>query len=221
MKKTILMVQIALHFAEMKVLSLIPFAQSIYDNAGADPDVVVDPAWLTTLKAQYTALSSTVAQRVTNKSKSLTTLEAKQATDVILTLTDISVSVEKQANAISPGDTARATLAIERIGFNLYKPRALPGRTFEIYKLGPGEAWVRVKRDKEVNTHHWRYSADDKTWIRLPDTTSVSIHVINLPKISEAYFQSASTKKVKGIPVLDLNDMELEWSDSISATIPS
>ncbi len=221
MKKTILMVQIALHFAEMKVLALIPFAQSIYDNAGADPDVVVDPASLTTLKAQFTALSSTVAQRVTNKSKSLTTLEAKQATDVILTLTDISVSVEKQANAISPGDTARATLAIERIGFNLYKPRALPGRTFEIYKLGPGEAWVRVKRDKEVNLHHWRYSADDKTWIRLPDTTTVSVNVINLPKTSEAYFQSASTKKVKGIPVLDLNDMELEWSDSISATIPS
>lgn len=220
MKKTIVQVLIALHFAEMKVTELLPFARSIHDNAGADPDVTIPLPTVTLLDGQITDLSDTVTLRLTNKSKALTTQEGRQATAVILTLTKIARTVEEQANAINPGDVARATLAIQRIGFSIKRPAFLPGRTFEIYQVEIGGAKVRVKRDVNVYLHHWRYSPDGVTWVRLPDTKMVSIYLFGLPLGKDAYFQHAFTLKADSAPNFDLNNLELEWSDSISVTIP-
>jgi len=220
MKKTIVQVLIALYFAEMTVRDLIPFARSIHDNAGADPDVTVDPLLVTALDGQIIALSATVTLRETNKSKSLTTLEGRQATAVILTLTKIASSVEEQANDIIPGDTNRATLAIQRIGFSTKRPAFLPGRTFEVYKVEVGAAYVRVKRDPTVYLHHWRYSPDGINWVRLPDTKVVSIYVSGLPLEKDAYFQHGVTLKENSAARFDINDLEPDWSDSISRTIP-
>ncbi len=220
MKKNIVQVLIALHFAEMKVTELLPFARSIHDNAGADPGVTIPLATVTLLDGQITDLSDTVTLRETNKSKALTTLEGTQATDVILTLTDIANQVQKQANAIIPGNVARATMAIQSIGFMIKSTPSLTGRYFKVFKTDVGSAKVRVKKDKLVNIYHWRYSLDGITWIRLPDTTSVSISVNGLPSLKVAYFQSAQTLKASGIVEVDVNDMEPVWSHTISALIP-
>ncbi len=72
MKNLIARVLIALHFAEMKVVELLPFARSIHDNAGADPDVTIPLPLAATLASQTVVLSDTVTLRETNKSKALT-----------------------------------------------------------------------------------------------------------------------------------------------------
>jgi hypothetical protein len=220
MKKTIVIVLIALHFAKMKVVNLLPFARSIHDNAGADPGVSIDPAVVTQLDGEIILLSATVTLRETNKSKALTKLEGNQATDVILTLTKIANSVQEQANAIIPGNTARATLAIFRIGFLTKIITSLAGRTFEIFKTAVGAVSIRVKKNKLVNLYHWRYSYDGITWFRLPDTTVVSIYVYGFSSAKIVFFQSAQTLKGGGVPQINIDDLEPDWSDSISAVIP-
>ena len=221
MKKTIVLVLIALHFAKMKVVELLPFARSIHDNAGADPNVTIDPATLVILADQITLLSGTVTLRETNKSLSLTTLEGTQATDVILTITDIASSAQKQANAIEPGNTGRATLAIQRIGFAIQEPHTPGGRFFKIFKAIVGAASVRVKRDILVSLYHWRVSLDGTTWIRLPDTKVVSIVVTGLPSVKVVFFQSAQTMKSDSTATFDIvSGFEPVWSDSITVTMP-
>ena len=83
-----------------------------------------------------------------------------------------------------------------------------------------GAAYVRVKRNPEVYLHHWRYSPDGINWVRLPDTKVVSIYVSNLPLEKDAFFQHAVTLKADSAARFDITDLEPDWSDSISVTIP-
>ena len=219
MRKTIFMVRIALHFKKMKVGDLLPFAGSIKNNAGADPDVTIAPATITLLDKKIKALSKTVVIRVTNKSKYLTIKQGIQASKLMILLSEISKNVELQANAILPGNAARAILAIQRIGFTVRKMTAMTGRFFEIFKTGKGNVSIRVKGDDTFNLYHWRWSLDEITWNRIPDSTAASIIIAGLPRRTKVFFQSAQTLKVKGIPVIEANFVELQWSDSISETI--
>ena len=220
MKKTITMVLIALHFAKMSVEKLIPFAGGIKTNAGSDKQIKIDPGVIATLDGQITDLSATVELRLTNKSKSLTTLEGSQATAVIITLTDIANEVEKQANAIAAGDIAAATTIIQRIGYVIKKVAEKASRTFEVFKTLVATVYIRVKADKKVNIYHWRWSADKINWVRLPDTTVASIIITDLPEKATAYFESATTLKVKGAPTISAIPAEPEWGDTISKLIP-
>ncbi len=220
MKKVISYVKTALHFGKMKAGELAPFAGSILLNATADPGVTIDADDLTALAEEKAALVATAELRLTNKSMSLTTLEGTQATAVLVRVTNIASSVEKQANAIEPGNTARATLAIQRIGFMPEKVADIAGRFFAVFKTAVGAASIRVKKDKLVNLYHWRWSTDGINWVRLPDSTAVSVYIYNLPHNKIVFFQSAVTLKARGVPQFDANNNEPEWGDSITALIP-
>ena len=219
MKRSIKQVKIALHFREMKVTELLVFARSIKLNASADPDITIDIAKVNKLNRQTTVLSNTVVKRKTILSKSLTTKQGKQATALMLTLQEIAKEVEQKANNIIRGNTARATLAIERIGFTLKIETPKAGRKFEIYKFFTSGVGVRVKASDDVYLYHWRWSPDGINWIRLPDTKGAIIIISNLPHRTILHFQSSRTLKTKGITTVDAYVNEPHWSDSISETI--
>ena len=220
MKKTIAYLQIALHFAKMNVAELLTFASSILLNHAADPDVVIDEDDVTALEGEIGALNITVVARETDKSGELTITEGLQATAILIRLTTIAGSVEKQANEIEPGNIVRAQLAYTRIGFVAKKAPTAAERFFEVFKTLIGKAFIRIKADKTYSLYHWRWSVDGENWNRIADSRVASIVIFNLPSQKVIYFQSAVTLKVRGVPQIDANNPEPEWGDSISQLIP-
>ncbi len=220
MKKTIAYLAIALHFTKMNVEDLVTFASSILLNHAADPDVVIDEDDVTALEGEMGAVQATVVLRETDKSSDLTILEGTQANAVMIRLTTIANSAEKQANEIEPGNIVRAKLAYTRIGFIARKETSAAERFFEVFKTAIGKVSIRIKADKTYSLYHWRFSTDGVTWTRLADSRVAGIVIFNLPHLKTVYFQSAVTLKVSGAPQIDATNPEPEWGDSISALVP-
>ncbi len=220
MKKTVIYVKIALHFAKMKVVGLLPFAKGISAKIAIDPNIVIDPVVQSKLNQQIKDLDGTVTARETDLSVTLTKMEGKQATALTNTLTSIATTTEEQANDLTPGDVISIQTIITRIGYKLVKAAVMAGRSFEIFKTLKASVYIRIKADKTYNLYHWRWSADGVIWVRLQDTTVSNIIVFGLPEKKEAYFQSAVTLKVKGLPKLNAVPVEPEWGDIISELIP-
>jgi hypothetical protein len=221
MKTTIKLVHIALHFAEMTVLELLNFAKGIKLKIATDPDVTIDAGVQTALGSQITALDNTVTARQTDKSQTLTNLEADQASKVIITLATIAHTTEDTANSIAAGDTAAATTIITRIGFQVADAASHPGRTFEVYETAPKKAKVHSPAMERGTIYHRRWSQNQQLWHRVKDTTEASVTFDNLPGGGTIYFQMATTAPAGRNPVLDANISEPNWGDSIHAVIPS
>lgn len=220
MKKSVIYVKIALHFAKMKVVDLLPFAKGIRDKIAVDPDIVIDPLVQADNVQEIIDLEKTVVLRESDTSKALTKQEAKQATTLINTLTLIAQTTESKGNKLFPGDVPTIQNIFLRIGFGLFKVPDITGRFFEIFKTAIATVYIRVKADKKVNLYHWRWSPDDITWIRLSDTTVASIIIFGLPSGKVSYFQNAVSLKAKKAPKLNATPEEPEWGDSISEMIP-
>jgi hypothetical protein len=220
MKKVIAYVRIALHFSKMTVLEVLPFAKGIKAKILIDPDIHIDPAVQLDLDNAITALDGTVTLRETDKSTALTATEGQQVSDLIIIIEDIAQTTEKQANAQTPGVVLTIESKILRIGFLLAKAGIKAGRFFEIFKMFIGKVAIRVKKDKTFNLYHWCWSLDEITWTRISDTTVASIVIFGLPSGKRVHFKSAQTLKVKGVPQIDANNNEPDWSDSISEMIP-
>lgn len=220
MKKVIAYLLIALHFTKMNVADLLNFGGSVALNHAQDPDVVIDEDDVTALEGEIGSLNAIVVQRENDKSTSLTTEEGLRINAVLIRLTTISASVEKQANAIEPGNIVRAKLAFDRIGFIARKAAAAAERFFEVFKTAIGKVSIRIKGDKTYSLYHWRWSVDGVTWNRIADSRVASIVIFNLPSGKTIYFQSAITLKVRGVPQIDATNPEPEWGDSISQLVP-
>lgn len=158
-------------------------------------------------------------KRKVNKSKSFTTKQYIQATDVMISLVKIAKNVVEQANSILPQNRAHAILAIQRIGFNLRKETSKEGRTFEVFKQSRGKVSIRVKASNEFSLYHWRWSIDGINWVRLSDSTVASVIIAGFSRGTHVIFQSAQTKKTKGIPLLNAYNQDLNWSDGIGCSI--
>ncbi len=220
MKKTTIYVKIALLVAKMKVEGLLTFAKAISGTIATDTEIVIDPIVQANLAKKIAELDATVVLRETDFSKAMTKKEGNQATELILILTDIANSTEKQANALSPGDVPAIEEIILRIGFKLFKTRFITGRIFEVFKKIIGGVSIRMKALKPGTTYYWRWSLDKIIWTTLQSTQSASVRIAGLPSDKRVYFESATTPPQSRVPLLDAKGFEPEWGDTISAMIP-
>ena len=224
MKNVIKWFHVILGFKKLTPAELVPFCTANKNALTVDTDVLAtgSPVTMALYTTQIADVAAVIASRKTSSSKPLTADEHSKVNVLMNSTESIAHYIEIAANTKYPGDLNAITKIFARMGYSIKQHGARGPHVFEITNTEKGSATLRSPSAGTGAIYHYRWSADQKTWIQLRSTHESEVIISGLPSDTRVYFEVAVTLPAgKGSKQsLQANDTEIEWSSPISELIP-